>query len=65
MYRGMINDFDQATNALNILIEKAENELDVDIRKVTSIGIAGSHLKGQKIVVEKNIESEEITGKGF
>ncbi len=62
MYRGMINDFDQATAALNILIEKAENELDVDVRKIT-IGIAGSHLKGQKITTETNIESEEITGK--
>ena len=47
MYRGMINDIDQATNALNILIEKAENELNVDIRKIT-IGIAGSHLQGRK-----------------
>ena len=62
MYRGMINDFDKATAALNILIEKAENELDVDVRKIT-IGIAGSHLKGQKITTETNIESEEITGK--
>ena len=62
MYRGMINDIDQATNALNILIEKAENELNVDIRKIT-IGIAGSHLQGRKITTETNIESEEITNK--
>ena len=62
MYRGMINDFDKATAALNILIEKAENELDVDVRKIT-IGIAGSHLKGHKITTETNIESEEITAK--
>ena len=52
----------KATAALNILIEKAENELDVDVRKIT-IGIAGSHLKGHKITTETNIESEEITAK--
>ena len=62
MYRGMINNYDEASNALNILVEKAESELDVDIRKIT-IGIAGSHLSGNKIDVETNIENQEINGK--
>ena len=62
MYRGMINNYDEASAALNILIEKAESELDVDIRKIT-IGIAGSHLSGSKIETQTNIENQEINGK--
>ncbi len=43
MRRGMLSDFKEAQLALNGLLEKAENELNTCITRV-SVGIAGSHL---------------------
>jgi cell division protein FtsA len=52
MRRGMLADFSEASKALNELIDKAEKELSIDIRKIV-VGVAGSHLRGH--MTEKTI----------
>ena len=43
MRRGMLSDFEEAQEALNSLVDKAERELNTCITRV-AVGIAGSHL---------------------
>ncbi len=45
MRRGMVADMQQAAAALTKLLDAAENQLNIDIRRVV-VGIAGSHLRG-------------------
>ena len=56
MKRGMLTDFSQAKNALDKLIEKAEEELQTDIRKIV-VGVAGSHLQGD--ICEREIAIQD------
>ena len=44
----MLVDFDKAKTALNELIKKSEDSYNHDLQKVV-VGVAGSHLSGQKI----------------
>ena len=46
MRRGMLENFEQAKQSLNTLIESAESELQTQITQ-TVVGIAGSHLTSQ------------------
>ena len=62
MHRGMLANFSEAREALNELIEKSENLLGVDIRKIV-VGVAGSHLKGSNIHKEIAIQDSFIRQK--
>ncbi len=62
MKQGMLFNFKDASSALEQLIEKAEQELNIDIDSVC-VGVAGSHLTGKNIQVEKTpdgIISQEL-----
>lgn len=60
MRRGMLADFPEAQKALNELLEKAEKELNCDIRQIV-VGIAGSHLRGHMTEKSINIENDLIS----
>ena len=52
MKQGMLFNFNEASRSLEKLIEQAEQELNIDIDSVC-VGVAGSHLTGKNILVEK------------
>lgn len=51
MYRGMLSDIAEATEALKELLNTAEKKLETDVSEVV-VGVAGSHLKSAKQTVE-------------
>lgn len=55
MKQGMLFDFSQASSSLANLIDQAEKELNIDIDNVC-VGVAGSHLGGKNIQVEKTLD---------
>lgn len=59
MRRGMLADFEQAANALNLLIDHAERKLEVDIRQVV-VGVAGSHLRGHMVEHTLELNGETV-----
>lgn len=59
MKRGMLSDFAEAQVALAELVEKAENDLGIDLRKIV-VGVAGSHLKGSTLYKEIAIQESFI-----
>lgn len=59
MRRGMLSDFHEASKALNDLVDKAEKELEIDIRKIV-VGVAGSHLRGHMTEKTISIGSDSV-----
>ncbi len=60
MNRGMLANFEEAKQALNALIEKAEDQLCCDIDQVV-VGIAGSHLKGKQARTSFPLHQNKVT----
>jgi cell division protein FtsA len=60
MRRGMLANFEKASQALNSLLENAERQLGVDISRVVT-GVAGSHLDGFKATASTYIDEEVIS----
>lgn len=60
MRRGMVADMEQSAAALTKLLDAAENQLNIDIRRVV-VGIAGSHLRGFDVSTEVETNNEVIT----
>lgn len=57
MRRGMISDKEQAKASLNLLIEQAEKQFQVDVCHVV-VGVAGSHLRSTTV----NVSTQLLTG---
>lgn len=51
MYRGMLANLGQAKHALEELIDLAEKKFNLEVSEVV-VGVAGSHLKSEKITTE-------------
>ncbi len=51
MYRGMLSNLKEATEALKELLTVAEKQLGTDVSEVV-VGVAGSHLRSQRVIVE-------------
>ncbi|SME91076.1 cell division protein FtsA [Pseudobacteriovorax antillogorgiicola] len=59
MKRGMLVDFEEASRALNKLVEEAEARFKCDIRRVV-VGVAGSHLKSRTVTGNMEIQDSLI-----
>lgn len=59
MRRGMVSDMREAARGLSQLLDAAEKQLELDIRKVV-VGIAGSHLRGFHTKISQEMNEQII-----
>ena len=60
MHRGMLADFNAAKTALNRLIDSAELQLGMDVRRV-AVGVAGSHLESKQARTSFPLQNKAVT----
>ncbi len=60
MRRGMVADLHKAQNALAMLIDKTEDDLNCDVSHVV-VGIAGSHIKNRMITTTISLGNTPVT----